>query len=56
MGQVDKLNESIEELRDYLNDLVERDEKGSELLLASKRLDKLLVEYYISMKKCNSGE
>lgn len=56
MGQMDKLNENIEELRGYLNDLIARGEKGSELLLASKRLDKLLVEYYVNVQKYDARE
>ena len=51
MGQMDKLNENIEELRAHLNGLIEKGIKGSELLLASKKLDKLLVEYYTIIQK-----
>jgi hypothetical protein len=56
MGQMDKLNENIEELRAHLNGLIEKGIKGSELLLASKKLDKLLVEYYTIIQKPNSSK
>lgn len=51
MGQTDKLKENIEALREYLNKLIAKDEKGAELLLVSQQLDKLLVEYYAQMDK-----
>ena len=56
MGQMDKLNENIEELRAHLNGLIEKGIKGSELLLASKKLDKLLVEYYAIIQKPDSSK
>ena len=49
MKQLERLNENIEALRGYLNELIEKNEKGPELLLVSQQLDKLLVEYYAIM-------
>lgn len=56
MGHMDKLNENIEELRAHLNGLIETGIRGPELLLASKKLDKLLVEYYTLIRKFDTGK
>ncbi len=56
MSKLDKLNRSIEELRDHLNKLIEKGKEGSELLLVSQQLDKLLVEYYNRMGEYGGNE
>ena len=56
MGKIDKLNENIETLRGYLNELIEKNENGPELLFISQQLDKLLVEYYTTMGKSGNSK
>ncbi len=51
MRHLETLNEHIEALRGYLNELIEKNEKGPELLCVSQQLDELLVEYYAIMNE-----